>query len=379
MTGSPPIEIAVLSPRPAADSALQISVVIPPERDMTPTTPGLNALRQSTAGPPRLPKRQTSGMITPRQFGPMMRAPRRLAYSIIAEASLRAMPSVMMTISLMPASTASSAASSANAAGTVMTVPSTLEAVVLGAPDRFHGIVLPKVHGPDDVRHVARVLDDLEHRGGWRRRLQIECLIETPQALLRAYEIASASDRMCGLIFGIADFAASLGIREIVDDQSVNFLYAKQSMVISAKAAGLHAIDNVYTKLNRLSDSPEQKQVVEAGLRKKNLQAAAMGMDGTWIVHPQQAKIANECFTPTPAQIAEARRVVELYHAKGGGSMADPETGDMIDEATIKVALMDLAKGLQNGDVDPQYLAEQASKSREVTGYDILNLVRRHS
>jgi citrate lyase beta subunit len=254
-----------------------------------------------------------------------------------------------------------------------------LEAVVLKAPDRFHGIVLPKVHGPDDVLHVSRVLDDLERRGGWKTRLQIECLIETPQALLRAYEIASASDRMCGLIFGIADFAASLGIREIVDDQSVNFLYAKQSMVISAKAAGLHAIDNVYTKLIRLDDSPEQKHVVEAGLREKNMQAAAIGMDGTWIVHPQQAKIANECFTPTPAQIADAKRVVELYHQKGGGSMSDPETGDMIDEATIKIALMDLAKGLQNGDVAPEYLAEQAAKSREVTGYDILNLVRRHS
>jgi citrate lyase beta subunit len=150
-------------------------------------------------------------------------------------------------------------------------------------------------------------------------------------------------------------------------------------MVISAKAAGLHAIDNVYTKLNRLSDTPEQKKVVEDGLREKNVQAAAIGMDGTWVVHPQQAKIANECFTPTREQIADAMRVVELYHAKGGGSMADPVSGDMIDEATIKVALMDLAKGLQNGDVDPEYLAEQASKSREVTGYDILNLVRRHS
>jgi citrate lyase beta subunit len=254
-----------------------------------------------------------------------------------------------------------------------------LEAVVLGAPDRFHGIVLPKVHGPDDVVNVARVLDDLERRGGWRRRLQIECLIETPQALLRAYEIASASERMCGLIFGIADFAASLGIREIVDNQAANFLYAKQSMVISAKAAGLHAIDNVYTKLSRLNDPPEQKQAVEAGLREKNQQAAAIGMDGTWIVHPQQAKIANECFTPTPEQIAEAKRVVELYHDKGGGSMADPKTGDMIDEATIKIALMDLAKGLQNGDVEADYLAQQAMKSREVTGYDILNLVRRHS
>ncbi|MEW6270511.1 MAG: CoA ester lyase [Thermodesulfobacteriota bacterium] len=254
-----------------------------------------------------------------------------------------------------------------------------LEAVVLRAPNRFHGIVLPKVHGPEDVVHLSRLLDDLERRGGWKRKLQIECLIETPQALLRAYEIACASDRMCGLIFGIADFAASLGIREIVENQASTFLYAKQSMVISAKAAGLHAIDNVYTKLIRLSDTPEQKREVEAGLREKNVQAAAIGMDGTWIIHPQQAKIANECFTPTREQIANAKRVVELYHEQGGGSMADPETGEMIDEATIKIALMDLAKGLQNGDVDADYLAEQAAKSRAVTGYDILDLVRRHS
>jgi citrate lyase beta subunit len=254
-----------------------------------------------------------------------------------------------------------------------------LEAVVLRAANRFHGIVLPKVHGPEDVVHLSRVLDDLERRGGWRRKLQIECLIETPQALLRAYEIACASDRMCGLIFGIADFAASLGIREIVENQTENFLYAKQSMVISAKAAGLHAIDNVYTKLIRLSDTPEQKREVEAGLRAKNTQAAAIGMDGTWVIHPQQAKIANECFTPTREQVANAKRVVELYHEKGGGWMADPATGEMIDEATIKIALMDLAKGLQNGDVDAEYLAEQAAKSRAVTGYDILDLVRRHS
>lgn len=252
-----------------------------------------------------------------------------------------------------------------------------VEAVVLGAPNRFHGLILPKTRGPEEIREVARLLDELEARAGWRYRLALESLIETPQALLRAYEIATASERMCGLIFGIADFAANLGVREIVEEQNRNFHYAKQAMVVAAKAAGLHAIDNVYLRLWRREDPPERVAEIERGLREKNVGAANLGMDGTWVIHPQQAAIANACFTPTQAQVDEARRVLALYHARGGGAMADPKTGEMIDEATIKIALVDLAKGAQAGMVAEAELREWSRKSRAVTGYDILEFVRR--
>lgn len=252
-----------------------------------------------------------------------------------------------------------------------------MEAIVLGAPNRFHGIILPKTRGPEEIREVSRMLDDLEKRGGWKYKIQIESLIETPHALIKAYDIATASDRMCGLVFGIADFAANLGVREIVENQNQNFHYAKQSMVVAAKAAGLHAVDNVYLRLWRKEDSPERVAELQRGLREKNMGAASLGMDGTWVIHPQQAEIANACYTPSAEQVEEARRVVRLYHEKGGGSMADPKTGEMIDEATIKIALMDLAKGTQAGMVSEQELREWSEKSRAITGYDILELMRR--
>src|SRR5271166_6643496 len=192
-----------------------------------------------------------------------------------------------------------------------------MEAVVLGAPNRFHGIMLPKTRGPEEIREVSKLLDDLEKRGGWKYRIQIESLIETPHALIKAYEIATASDRMCGLVFGIADYAANLGIREIVENQNQNFHYSKQ------------------------------------------------------------AEIANACYTPSVDQVEEARRVIKLYHEKGGGSMADPKSGEMIDEATIKIGLMDLAKGAQAGMVSETELRDWSAKSREITGYDILELMRR--
>ena len=252
-----------------------------------------------------------------------------------------------------------------------------LEAIVLGAPNRFHGIILPKTRGPEEIRETAKVLDDLEKRGGWKYRLQIESLIETPQSLVKAYEIATASERMCGLVFGIADLAANLGIREIVENQNQNFHYAKQSMVVAAKAAGLHAVDNVYLRLWRKEDAPERVAELQCGLREKNQGAANLGMDGTWVIHPQQAEICNGCYTPNQTQVDEARRVIKLYHEKGGGSMADPATGEMIDEATIKIGLMDLAKGAQAGLVTDAELRDWSAKSREITGYDILELMRR--
>jgi citrate lyase subunit beta/citryl-CoA lyase len=252
-----------------------------------------------------------------------------------------------------------------------------IEAIVRGAPNRFHGIILPKTSGPEDIIYVSKLLDSLEREAGWEYQLQIESLIETPRAILNANAIATASPRMAGLIFGIADFAATLGIRDIVDNQNINFLYAKQAVVIAAKAAGLHAVDNVYLKLARKDDSPERVKEVEAGLREKNIGAANLGMDGTWVIHPQQATICNECYTPNEKQVAYAKRVTDLYHERGGGSMADPETGEMIDEATIKIALMDLAKAVQAGTVTAAYLAEQAAKSKAITGYDILEQMRR--
>ena len=252
-----------------------------------------------------------------------------------------------------------------------------MEAIVLGAPNRFHGIMLPKTRGPEEIREVSKLLDDLEKRAGWKYKLQIESLIETPQALINAYEIATASNRMCGLVFGIADYAANLGIREIVENQNQNFHYSKQAVVVAAKAAGLHAIDNVYLRLWRNTDSPERVKELQAGLREKNVGAANLGMDGTWVIHPQQAEIANACYTPSVDQVEEARRVIKLYHEKGGGSMADPKSGEMIDEATIKIGLMDLAKGAQAGLVSDAELRDWSAKSREITGYDILELMRR--
>lgn len=252
-----------------------------------------------------------------------------------------------------------------------------IEAIMTGAVDRFHGIVLPKTNSPEDIVHLSRLLDNYEQQAGWTTTVQIEALIETPLAIVNAYPIAIASERMAGLIFGIADFSAAMGVREMVIDQNKNFHYAKQATVVAAKAAGLHAVDNAWLKLIRKDTTEQEAEEIKAGLREKNLGAAGMGMDGAWVIHPQQAEIVNACFTPDEKEISLAKRAVEYYHSVGGGAVADPETGLFYDEATIKNNLMDLAKAVQAGAVEADYLAHWAEKSKEITGYDILQVMKR--
>jgi citrate lyase beta subunit len=252
-----------------------------------------------------------------------------------------------------------------------------IQAIMTGAPDRFNGIILPKTETPEDIIHLSRLLDHYEQEAGWTTRVQIEALIETPLAVVNGYKIATASDRMAGLIFGIADFSASLGVREMVDDQNRNFHYAKQATVVAAKAAGLHAVDNAYLRLVRKDTTEAEAETITAGLREKNTQSANMGFDGTWVIHPQQAEVANACYTPDDETIAKVKQAVEVYHELGGGSIVNPHTGEFEDEATVKGKLMDLAKAAQAGKVDWGYLDEQAAKSKAVSGYDILEKMGR--
>lgn len=252
-----------------------------------------------------------------------------------------------------------------------------VQAIMLGAPDRFHGIILPKTETPEDIVHLSRLLDALEEQGGWTTTVQIEALIETPLAVVNAYDIATSSPRMAGLIFGIADFSAAMGVREMIDNQNRNFHYAKQATVVAAKAAGLHAIDNAYLRLVRPDTPAAEAEEIRAGLREKNEQSRDLGMDGTWVIHPAQADIANDVFTPTDEQIEATKRSLDVYHRLGGGSIADPETGEFYDEATTKGMLMQLAKAAQAGKVSYDYLADLSAKSKEVSGYDILEVMGR--
>lgn len=201
--------------------------------------------------------------------------------------------------------------------------------IVEAAGAKIDVMVLPKVYSADDVKFADRLLTQVEQNMGFDLgRIKLEVLIESAEACLKAYEIATASPRMASLIFGIADFAGDIGARQFTKDQFQQFHYPKMQTIVAARAAGIDVIDNVTVQFR---DLEQCRRDAEA--------AAQLGFDGKWAIHPDQVPVVNDAFTPSPDELARAVEILELYKRadldRGLGAIVYKD--EMVDAASLRV------------------------------------------
>lgn len=229
--------------------------------------------------------------------------------------------------------------------------------VVGGAGDRLDCIMVPKVRNAGDVAFVDRALLQLETTHGLPvGRIGIEAQIEDAEGLMRADEIAFASERLETLTYGPADFSAamqfpSLTVANNYDYPGDIFHYVLFKLAVAARAAGIQVIDGPYLLIRDLD-----------GFRAAASRAAALGYDGKWVLHPGQIDPANEVFTPSQADFDKAARILEAYkHAteverKGAVMLGD----EMIDEASRKMAQQFYTRGVAAG-LSPSPQSEESA------------------
>jgi citrate lyase subunit beta/citryl-CoA lyase len=212
--------------------------------------------------------------------------------------------------------------------------------VVTGAREALDVIIVPKVRTARDVWWVDVLLSQLEAKLGLTRPIGLEVLIEEAEGLDNAGDIARASSRLEALIFGAGDLSVSLKARVDGNFDPVGrypgdfWHFARVKVLTAARAAGIAAIDAPYPAYQ----DPD-------GYRESATQAALLGFDGKWAIHPSQAPIANEVFSPTPEEVAAAEEIVALYQAaEAAGTGAIGHDGRLVDAAHIKVAANILAR-----------------------------------
>lgn len=184
------------------------------------------------------------------------------------------------------------------------------------------GVLLPKVERPETV-----------HTAAARTRHPIWCMIETPQGVLRAADIA-ATPRVAGFVAGTNDLAKDLHARHVPGRAP---LYTALALIVlAARAYGIAAIDGIHLDLDDLEG-------FEAACR----QGVELGFDGKSLVHPNSIEPANRLFAPDAAEVAEAREMVTAWEAaraegKGvariGGKMVEQLH---VDQAQRLLALSD--------------------------------------
>lgn len=211
-----------------------------------------------------------------------------------------------------------------------------LRGTLAARPD---GYVIPKVESADQVAWVSDWLLQAEEQHQWEPgAISLFALIETARGLVNLREIAQASPRLAGLMFGAEDFASSIGA--VRTPPGMEVFYARSAVVTHAKAAGLQAIDSPYVDIHNLD-----------GLRAETHQIMQMGYDGKLAIHPRHIPIIEEVFTPPADAIERARALITAHdeHQQGGTGVFTFE-GRMIDMPMIKAAEQVLARaGIQHG------------------------------
>jgi citrate lyase beta subunit len=198
-------------------------------------------------------------------------------------------------------------------------------------------IVIPKVEKAADVQFVDLLLSQIELRLGLGKPIGLEASIESALGMLNVKEISFASSRLEALVFGIADYGASLtmpsrGISGHGDAEESypghRWHFPMSRIVMAAKAAGLAAIDAPY------GDFKDQ-----AGLERSCRTASSLGYDGKWAIHPAQLDAINKTFSPSGEDIVRAQRILRAYEeARGSGAGAIALDGRMVDGASIRLA-----------------------------------------
>ena len=222
--------------------------------------------------------------------------------------------------------------------------------VVSSAGARIDTLILPKA---DTAHHVAALdllLTQVETSAGLDvGRIGIETQVESARGLLDLDAIATASPRVEALVFGPADFMASVNMRSLVVgeqppgyDTGDAYHYALMRILVTARAHDLQAIDGPYLQV-RDAD----------GFRKSARASAALGYDGKWVLHPDQIATGNEVFAPAQDDYDRAEAILDAYEhstSEAGGRRGAVMLGDeMIDEASRKMALVIAAKGRAAG------------------------------
>jgi len=207
--------------------------------------------------------------------------------------------------------------------------------------------MLPKVQTAAEVVALDLLLSQVEaHAGLPAGHIGIEAQIETTRGLINVEEICAASPRLEAIIFGPADFAASMempvltGGVQIAEYPGDHFHYVFSKILMAGRANGLQVIDGPFLKIR----DPD-------AFRDYCQRTRVLGYDGKWALHPDQVTILNELYSPTQEQFDRAWDILDAYEkATEGERKGAVMFGDeMIDEASRKMATKFVSRGQRAG------------------------------
>ncbi|MBU0472892.1 MAG: HpcH/HpaI aldolase/citrate lyase family protein [Bacteroidetes bacterium] len=193
-------------------------------------------------------------------------------------------------------------------------------------PHNVHVILIPKVETAEQIIQVEEKVNELKLASKIKDDIFFMPIIESALGVINAYSIATASKYNCALAIGLEDYTADIGTQRT--NEGKESFYARASLVNAAKAAGIQAIDTVFSDVNDME-----------GLRDSVIEAKGLGFEGKGCIHPRQIQVVHDAFAPTQIEIEKAQKIVIAFEeAKAKGIGVVSIGSKMIDAPVVKRA-----------------------------------------
>ena len=216
-------------------------------------------------------------------------------------------------------------------------LPLGLEDLEYVIPHYVNLILLPKCETADQVHAVDQKISQLLAETGFEHPIYLMPIIESALGVVNAYPIASASERVAALAIGLEDYTADLGAARTQEGRES--FYARTALVNAARAAGIQAIDSVFSDV---SDMEALRSVV--------LESKSLGFDGMGCIHPRQIKVIHEAFAPTGEEIDKACKIVLAFDQATEEGLGVVSLGSkMIDPPVVARAVKTIQAALDAG------------------------------
>ncbi|MDX9711809.1 MAG: aldolase/citrate lyase family protein [Ignavibacteriales bacterium] len=202
-------------------------------------------------------------------------------------------------------------------------------------PHNVNLILVPKCESAEQIQQLEKEVEKLRKQHKVQNPIYFMPIIESALGVIKAFEIASASTNNCALAIGLEDYTADIGTQRT--NEGRESIFARQMLINAAKAAGIQAIDTVFSDVSDME-----------ALRQSVLEAKSLGFEGKGCIHPRQIQVVHEAFAPTAEEIEKAKKIVHAFEEAEKKGLGVVSLGSkMIDPPVVKRAqrILSLIKG----------------------------------
>ncbi|MEN8223292.1 MAG: aldolase/citrate lyase family protein [Acidobacteriota bacterium] len=203
-------------------------------------------------------------------------------------------------------------------------------------PEKVDLILLPKIESADQIKSVRDKINSIRESENIERDIFLMPIIESALGILNAFEIASSDKDIVAIAIGLEDYTADIGTKRT--DEGRESFFARSMIVNAAKAAGIQAIDTVYSDVSN-----------SEGLMESVKEAKSLGFNGKGCIHPRQIRIVHDGFSPGKDEIEKARKIVLAFEKAEKEGLGVVSLGSkMIDPPVVKRALQTIEQALND-------------------------------